>query len=126
MKTIFSFIVPGFVLLYIIFPDFTELLLGEGWHVSGEYIRIMLVWIGLTAIVSPLSYIPDVFQKQKIGLAFEVILVSARVIGLVIGIWAQNFTMAIMCYSIGSAIVIFTQLLWFRSMVTQYEKGLQE
>jgi len=126
IKTTLSFIVPGFALLYIILPDFTELLLGEGWHVSGEYIRIMLVWIGLTAIASPLSYIPDVFQKQKIGLAFEVILVSVRVIGLAIGIWAQNFTMAIMCYSIGSAIVIFTQLLWFWSMVTEYEKGIQE
>ncbi len=126
IKTTLSFIVPGFALLYIILPDFTEFLLGEGWHVSGEYIRIMLVWIGLTAIVSPLSYIPDVFQKQKIGLAFEVILVSVRVIGLAIGIWAQNFTTAILCYSIGSAIVIFAQLLWFRSMVTQYEKGLQE
>ena len=46
--------------------------------------------------------------------------------GLAIGIWAQNFTMAIMCYSIGSAIVIFTKLLWFWSMVTEYEKGIQE
>lgn len=124
IKTALLCIIPSCVLLYVILPDFTEFLLGKGWHVSGEYIRIMLVWVVLTAIVSPLSYLPDVFQKQKIGLVFEVLLVVARVVGLTIGISVQDFTTAIACYSIGSAIVIFSQLVWFIFMVKRYEQQL--
>ncbi len=123
-KTALLCILPACILLYVILPDFTEFLLGKGWHVSGEYIRIMLLWVAMSALVSPLSYMPDVFQKQKMGLAFEVVLVFVRVIGLVIGILQQNFITAIVCYSFGSAIVIFLQLLWIFSMVKRYEQHL--
>lgn len=114
-------VVPSFAALYFVLPWLTEWLLGEGWKVTGEYIRIMLPWLLMSSLVAPICYVSDIFQKQKVALFFEILLVLSRIIGIFIGIYANDFRVALIGYCVGSAVVIFAQLIWHISLVINYE-----
>ncbi len=117
-------VVPSFALLYFILPWLTEFLLGTGWQTSGEYIRIMLPWLVMVCLASPICYISDIFLKQKKALFYEIALVAARSIGLAVGIYLGNFSIAVAGYCIGSTLVIVAQLCWLLRLVFRYEKSI--
>ena len=117
--------VPCFAVLYFVLPVLTRWLLGAEWEISGHYIRVMLPWLLMSVLVAPVCFLSDIFKKQKIGLYLEVLLIVLRLLGLGIGIWQHSFFYAIAGYSIAGAIVIGVQLLWYLSLVRNYERGLQ-
>ena len=117
-------VLPCFALLYFVLPPLCEWLLGTGWEQSGIYIRWMLPWLLLSSMVAPICYLADIFQQQKIGLFFEVLLLLARMVGMLLGIWQHRFLWAVAGYSLLSAVVIFLQLLWYLSLVRRYERTL--
>ncbi len=117
--------VPCFAALYFVLPALTRWLLGAEWEISGHYIRVMLPWLLMSVLVAPVCFLSDIFKKQKIGLYLEVLLIVLRLLGLGIGIWQHSFFYAIAGYSIAGAIVIGVQLLWYLSLVRNYERGLQ-
>lgn len=125
VKNTLVIVIPSFVVLYFVLPWLTEWLLGAGWGLTGEYIRLMLPWLFFSAMVAPICYLSDIFQKQHIGLAFEIGLIAVRFIGVIVGIGYNDFTMAVALYSFGGALLIFAQLLWLRHLVYRYEKRLK-
>lgn len=114
----------AFIALYFILPWLCGWLLSEGWEETGELIRLLLPWLFFSMLVAPICFLADVFGKQKIGLVFEILLVSARALGLMIGIWQQDFHLAVLAYSLCSALVICAQLLWYLSLIIRYERTL--
>lgn len=125
IKDALLIVVPTFALLYFVLPALTRWLLGAEWEISGHYIRVMLPWLLMSVLVAPICFLSDIFKKQKIGLYLEVLLIVLRLLGLGIGIWQHSFFYAIAGYSIAGAIVIGVQLLWYLSLVRNYERGLQ-
>lgn len=121
VKSVSIIVIPCFILLYFFLPTVIEFILGAGWRETGAYIQIMLVWLLMSALLAPISYISDVFQKQKIALLFELLLFVSRILGLVIGIYTTNFVYAIMGYSFATAIVLLAELLWYRRLIRHYE-----
>ena len=117
-------VIPIFVLLYFVLPDLTDWLLGGEWRVVGEYIRWMLPWLFVSLLTGSTCYLSDVFMQQKKGLFFEILLFVSRVVGLGIGVWYNDFTLAIAGYSIGTALAIFAQLVWLSCLVRRYDNGL--
>ena len=119
-----AIIIPVFVGLWFVLPDLTAWLLGTQWHVSGEYIRWMLPWLYVSLLSCSINYLFDVFMKQKWGLFFEMILAVMRVAGLCIGIWASNFMLAIICYSLFTALALVVQIVWMLLQVRRYDRSL--
>ena len=113
-----------FAVLYVILPWLCGWLLSEGWEETGELIRLLLPWLCFSMLVAPICFLADVFGKQKIGLMFEILLVSARALGLMLGIWQQDFHLAVLAYSLSSALVIGAQLVWYLSLIRRYERTL--
>lgn len=107
--------------LYFVLPWLTQWLLGEKWEITGHYIRVMLPWLTMSMLVAPICFLSDVFQKQKIGLLLEILLVTARLIGMLIGVWTRDFYYAVMGYSLASSMVILVQAIWYACLVKQYE-----
>lgn len=126
LQTSVFIIVPCFAVLYFILPSLTELLLGECWRETGEYIQLMLCWLAFSFLVAPICYVSDIFQKQKIGLFFEILLVLTRLLGLSYGIFTDSFYNAIVGYCIGSAVSIAAQLIWLISLITNYERTITD
>ena len=117
-------VIPVFMILWFILPKLTAWLLGAEWHVSGEYIRWMLPWLYVSLLSCSINYLFDVFMKQKWGLFFEIILAVMRVAGLCIGIWANNFMLAIIGYSLFTALALIAQIVWMLLQVRQYDRSL--
>lgn len=117
----FTLLIPLFGVLFFFLPMLTEWLLGNGWHQSGKYIQLMLPWLALSAAVAPITYLADIFSQQRIALLLEILSFIVRFCALMIGIWQQNFYLAIAYYCVASALIILVQLLWYWHLVKQYE-----
>ncbi|MBP5366196.1 MAG: oligosaccharide flippase family protein [Bacteroidales bacterium] len=119
------FVAPLFVALYFVLPQLTALILGDGWEASGTYIQAFLPWIFTTIMVGPISYLTDIFAKQKIELILEITTFVLRLASLVAGILANDFFLAILCYSLASCTTRIAQLIWYQHLIGQYEKSIQ-
>lgn len=115
-------LVPCFVGIYFILPPLVNWFLGDSWTRTAELIRYILPWLLLTCLGSPLCFIADVFHKQKVGMFIEWGYFALRVLALMVGVWMQSFTVAIIGYSAVGTIVITGQLCWYMSLVRKYEK----
>ncbi len=73
------------ILLTIIGEQVFVFAFGEKWDVAGTYVKILIPWIFLVFLSSPITTLYNVFDKQKVWLTFSVVLLVTRVIALVIG-----------------------------------------
>lgn len=120
------FTLPLFALLYAVLPPLTAWLLGGKWVSTGIYIRFMLPWVFMTVLVGPVSFLPDIFKKQKIAFLFELLTFVLRAVALAIGIVSGDFIVAVAGYSLASFAAILLQLLWYRRLIAVYERGRHE
>jgi O-antigen/teichoic acid export membrane protein len=117
-------VIPAFAILWFFLPDLTSWLLGSEWWISGEYIRWMLPWLYVSLLSCSINFLFDVFMKQQWGLFFEIVLAVMRVGGLLIGIMANDFTLAIICYSFGTMLALVMQIVWMLVQVHRYDCSL--
>lgn len=119
-----AFLLPAFFVLFYFLPEITTFLLGKNWQQTGIYINTMMSWLFIVILTAPIAYLPDIFQKQKIGLFFELILIAARILALFIGIRNDDFLFTISLYSSVSTLIIALQLIWFGKLIHDYERGI--
>ena len=117
-------IIPLFIGLSFILPELTSWLFGAEWYMSGRLICWMLPWLYVSFLSCSINYLFDVFMKQKWGLCFEILLAICRVLGLVVGVIADDFVLAIAAYSIGTTIALVIQLVWMLLLVKRYDLSL--
>lgn len=117
-------IIPLFAVLFYFLPDMTAWLLGEEWRVVGVCIRWMLPWLYFSLLTGSTCYLSDVFMKQRVGLFFEILLAISRLGGLCVGIYYEDFMIAIAAYSIGTAVAVLAQLIWLASLVMKYDRRI--
>jgi len=71
---------PVFAVIILFGPSLFAFVFGEGWREAGEYAQILSPWIFLSFIISPVSQIPIIVNRQK-----ENLLISLLGHGLMIG-----------------------------------------
>lgn len=118
-------IVLLFSALYFVLPSICAWLLGEEWRITGGYIRLMLPWLAATAVGGCLNFISDLFQKQAFMLMVEIVYLILRIVALSIGILYHDIRLAILLYSLVSALVIAFQIVWFFIWTKRYENSLK-
>lgn len=121
-----ALVLPVFAVLWFVLPDLTAWLLGAQWHLSGLYLRWMLPWLFVSLLSCSINYLFDVFMQQKWCLAFEIVLALLRIMGLAIGVWAGNFLLAVICYSLATVLALLLQIVWMLLQVKRYDDGLKE
>lgn len=121
-----ALVLPVFAVLWFVLPDLTAWLLGAQWHLSGLYLRWMLPWLFVSLLSCSINYLFDVFMQQKWCLAFEIVLALMRIMGLAIGVWAGNFLLAVICYSLGTVLALLLQIVWMLLQVKRYDDGVKE
>lgn len=120
-----SFIViPVFLLLLFITKPLFGWLFGAEWTTAGTYTQFMLPWLYFVLLTGSLSFIPKIFFKQKTAMFIEFAYIILRIIVLAIGVLLGSFKIAIILFCGVSALVIALQLIWYFSLVKEYERNI--
>jgi O-antigen/teichoic acid export membrane protein len=73
------------ILLMLLGEQIFTFAFGENWQIAGTYVKILVPWIFLVFLSSPISTLYNVYEKQTVWLIFSIILLGSRVVALVIG-----------------------------------------
>ena len=90
--TIFKLIiigVPIFGLLYVTVEYFFAFVFGEEWRIAGEYAKIIIPFYFIQFIVSAISVVEAVMEKQNIDLIFNI---SLLLISLIVIFISMNLS----------------------------------
>lgn len=117
-----SIVVPVFAVLYFFLPWLAAVILGEEWRESGEYIRIMLPWLAILVVLGSVHFIPNLFNRQKGLLLFEIAYFVLRIAALTVGILQNDFKLAIVLFFSVSAFVLFAQLIWMFILIRNHDR----
>lgn len=92
------------IILLIIADDLFVIVFGQNWYSAGIYAKILIPWLFLLFISSPLTSLFSVFEKQNFDLMFQFFLLLSRIVTLYIGGMYGDPVFAILLYSITGAI----------------------
>ena len=99
-----------FIPIFII-SFFLDFIFGVNWSESGAYVRILLPWLFIMFLNSPISSLIEVLNKQKAFLIYGLLLLISRFLALYLGYtWFNDIKISLMLFS--SVGVIFG-ILWF-------------
>jgi len=84
-KKLISIGIFPMILLMILSEKIFGLIFGAEWSISGIYVKILVPWLFLVFISSPLSTLFSVLEKQEVGLFFNLTLLISRIFALYIG-----------------------------------------
>jgi lipopolysaccharide exporter len=73
------------ILLLILGEEIFTFAFGKSWYISGVYVKILVPWIFLVFLSSPISTLYSVYDKQGVWFTFSMVLLISRVVALVIG-----------------------------------------
>lgn len=120
-KMCLIFILPFFVLFAFIPNDFFGFFFGQPWIDVGFYFKLLLPCLFLSIFVGSLSFIPDIFFKQKIAAQIELIYTVFKVIALLAGAYLKSFDLAIIFFGIVIVIMLMIKLVWYFRIIKKYE-----
>lgn len=123
-KTCTVTLLPLFVLFLFISEWVFGWMFGLEWKEAGFYLKLMLPWLFMIVLVASLSFIPDLFFKQKTAMHIEIVYVIARISTLLAGIYLNDFRLAILFYCSMSALILIVKLLWYFQLIKKYEVSL--
>ena len=103
---------PPAVIIMLIGADLFEFVFGAQWRQAGEFAQWMAPWLYLVFVSSPLSTLFAVTEKLKQGLAFQVILLAARLVAIGLGAWIGDLAMTVMLFTGASAACWLGFLFW--------------
>ncbi len=115
-RTIQVLLVP-FILSGIFFPEIFGFIFGDKWIEAGRYAQIILPWIFMVSLVMPLSFIPDLYKKQRVAMLIDGVKLVARLGGLMVGVILENVYIGLALYSGLSTIIIGYSLFWYLQLV---------
>tara|TARA_B100000989_G_scaffold298277_1_gene286855 strand:- start:3126 stop:4391 length:1266 start_codon:yes stop_codon:yes gene_type:complete len=78
-KNIFIIGIIPFTILFFIAPDLFAFLLGKEWLQSGKFIQILIPWLFLVFLNSPLTSVLIILKKQKQLFIYEFLSMFSRV-----------------------------------------------
>jgi O-antigen/teichoic acid export membrane protein len=105
--------VPIFSIIIIGGPTIFSIIFGEQWREAGVYTQILSPWLALNFIVSPVSQIPMVVNKQR--QFFAISLISNAMILLILtltGLFIHNIRIGLLMVSAFMSIYMIFILKW--------------
>ncbi len=66
--------VPCFTILFFVVEHLFAIVFGENWRIAGTYAKILMPLFAVQFVMSSVSIINSVFEKQKVSLSWQVIL----------------------------------------------------
>lgn len=103
-KKLANLAMPPMILLLISAPKLFSLVFGKNWIQSGVIAQLMVPWLYFQFIVSPITTLFAVLEKQKVEMNIHLLLLVFRIISLFIGFSFKNYILSIALFSLTSTI----------------------
>ncbi|MEQ8523961.1 lipopolysaccharide biosynthesis protein [Gracilimonas sp.] len=116
LKRLFLLAIIPFSLLTVFGPQIFEFVFGQEWFISGQFVQILAPFLFVVFLISPLTYIPLIFNEHNKSFYFEIALFVSRVIGLIIGAKLSGVYLALILFSSASIFIQFLNLIWIFSL----------
>lgn len=104
-------------------PQVFGFIFGANWIEAGRYAQILLPWIFMVSLVMPLSFIPDLYKKQRVAMTIDAVKLLARLAGLAVGVIMNNVYIGLALYSGLSTLIIGYSLFWYIRLVKNHPPG---
>ncbi|MBC8377033.1 MAG: oligosaccharide flippase family protein [FCB group bacterium] len=103
--------IVGFGLLYFIIEDLFSIVFGKNWEQAGLYARYLIPMMAAKFVVSPLSAINNIFNKQYISLTWQVGFLTLTIIALgIVDYFGLAFSTFINIYALVMALYYLLML----------------
>lgn len=102
---------PSFGTLFFIVEDLFAFVFGETWRIAGKYAQIVMPLFFIRFVVSTLSTLNTVFEKNKMGLCIQITLLTSMIL---IFVFVDYYKLEILCMlKIYTYVFIFEYLLLY-------------
>jgi O-antigen/teichoic acid export membrane protein len=81
-----------------------QLVFGDEWGEAGKIAQILSPWLYLTFLTAPLASLFTIKEQQFKALIFQVFLLTARLIGILLGVYLGGFFTAVIFFSLFSTL----------------------
>ncbi len=109
-KSLFLFAIFPFLFLMFFSPMLFSIIFGDSWRVAGEFASIMSVMFFLGFVVSPLSYVFFIAEKQNYNFIGQICILIINLCSIGIGVYFKNVRLALINYTIGYSIIYLSYL----------------
>jgi Membrane protein involved in the export of O-antigen and teichoic acid len=120
-KMCFFVLLPAFCLLALLPESFFSFVFGEQWAGVTPYFRMLIPHYFFSLVIVSLSFIPDIFLKQKTAFKISIVYLLLKIAALALGIYFHSFALAVALYVIVVVLVSVGRLLWFFRLIDNYE-----
>lgn len=104
LKKLILISTPFFLIFFFFAQDLFSLIFGAKWRVAGEYAQIMTPLFWLSFIVSPLSVMFTIAEKQNLDLLIQILLITCSIAALTLG----HYIFPSAKYSIAAFTLVYT------------------
>lgn len=116
--------IPLYVLLFLIIEDLIILAFGHEWEQAGEISKILIILLFFRFIVSPLSNVLNLYEKQNIILTWQLSLLILSILSIFVSVvFDFNFYTFLIVYvtllSVDYIVMFFISLYFSRRIKTQ-------
>ena len=115
-------VVIPFILVAVFAPAIFRVVLGPEWEEAGRYTQIIVPWIFTVSLTMPLSFIPDMFRRQRKAMILDAIKFAFRVTAMVISVIRQDVYLGLLLYSLVSTFMNMYSLLWYIALVRKADR----
>jgi len=104
--------IPCLLILVFFGPDLFAFIFSNEWRVSGEFAQILAPWLILNFIVSPVSQVPLIVNKQREAFLLSLIGNGLIVLSIIIGGLLQDVKLGLAILSITQVIYYIWIIIW--------------
>lgn len=94
-------------------PSVFSFVFGEEWAVAGRYMQVLLPWLFLVLVSSPLSFLPDMTGRQQKAMWLDILKFVLRFIALIYGLHFGKVLLSLALFSAVGTIMAAYSLWWY-------------
>jgi O-antigen/teichoic acid export membrane protein len=115
--------VPAFIALALWAPALFGFIFPEDYADAGRYLQVLTPALLMVFIASPLSFLPELFFRQKKAMMIDLVGLFLRFSALAAGILAGSLMLSLILLSAASTLVVLYALFWYLSLARNRPAG---
>ena len=125
VRTSVLFAIPFTVVLISLGPEIFRWYLGEKWEIAGVYAQYLSPMLFLYFVISPISGLPILLQKQKQAFIFSLIGSSFTILIFFLGIYFKlQFVQTLFLYGLAFTAFYLLTLLWYFTLIKKRNESI--